>query len=121
MSTKNSAFLSRTATLINLAQQRIQQAPRVVREGRVVRATGLVLEAAGMNLPVGAACQIYTPHAEHTWSDAEVEGIDHRLTCLMSRENMSNIEPGAKISVHATQPDPFRSVWLIGHRSDPSH
>src|SRR5690625_2144416 len=121
MSTKNSAFLSRTATLINLAQQRIQQAPRVVREGRVVRATGLVLEAVGMNLPVGAACQIYTPHAEQTWSDAEVVGFDNGLTYLMPLQPLSNIEPGAKIRVLDTQPEPLLSVLRSGQSSVPDN
>src|SRR5690625_4670634 len=121
MSTKNSAFLSRTATSINLAQQRIQQAPRVVREGRVVRATGLVLEAVGMNLPVGAACQIYTPHAEQTWSDAEVVGFDNGLTYLMPLQPLSNIEPGAKIRVLDTQPEPLLSVLRSGQSSVPDN
>lgn len=40
------------------AQQRVQAIEPSLRSGRVVRATGLVLEATGLKLAVGAACKV---------------------------------------------------------------
>ncbi len=40
------------------AQQRVQAIEPTLRSGRVVRATGLVLEATGLKLAVGAACKV---------------------------------------------------------------
>ncbi|HLR30708.1 MAG TPA: FliI/YscN family ATPase [Paenalcaligenes sp.] len=90
-------FLSRSLRILELAQQRVNQTPRLQREGRIIRATGLVLEAVGLNLPIGAACQIFTPHATHPWSDAEVVGFAKGITYLMPLQPLSNIEPGAAI------------------------
>lgn len=107
-------FLSRSTRLLELARQRVEQGPRLARQGRVVRATGLILEAIGMNLPIGAACQIYTPHASKTWSDAEVVGFDNGLTYLMPLQPLSSIEPGAAIRVVDTPAPPLRTVLHSG-------
>lgn len=110
MNAPDSTFLSQSRRLLTLARQRVQQPPRLQRQGRVVRATGLVLEAIGMNLPVGAACQIYTPHANTPWSDAEVVGFDNGLTYLMPLQPLSGIEPGTAIRAVATPVTPLRTV-----------
>lgn len=106
--TTEDRFLSRSFSILKHAQQRIAQAPRLQRQGRVVRATGLILEAVGLNLPVGAACQIYTPHAVHLWSDAEVVGFANGTTYLMPIHPLANIEPGAPIRALPTPIEPLR-------------
>src|SRR5699024_3013136 len=83
--------------------------PRLQREGRIIRATGLVLEAVGLNLSVGAACQIYTPHAAQPWSDAEVVGFANGITYLMPLQPLSNIEPGAVIRPLAVRTESLRN------------
>src|SRR5690625_178825 len=102
-------FLSRSLRILELAQQRIAHAPRLQREGRIIRATGLVLEAVGLNLSVGAACQIYTPHAAQPWSDAEVVGFANGITYLMPLQPLSNIEPGAAIRPLAVRTESLRN------------
>lgn len=108
MTIKN-GFLSRSQAVLELAQQRIAHAPRLQRQGRVVRATGLILEATGLNLPVGAACQIHTPHAPNTWSDAEVVGFANGATYLMPIQPLANIEPDAAIRALCTPAESLSS------------
>src|SRR5690625_927236 len=97
MSLPNTSFLSHTQRILRLATQRVRNTPRLQRQGRITRASGLVLEAVGMNLPVGAACQIYTPHGERAWTDAEVIGFHNGTTYLMPIQPLANVEPGAAI------------------------
>lgn len=121
MNPSDADFLSRSVRLLELAQQRVEQAPRLLRQGRVVRATGLILEAIGMNLPVGAACQIYTPHANTSWSDAEVVGFDNGLTYLMPLQPLSSIEPGAAIRAVDTPTVPLRTLLRTGQEMLTEH
>jgi len=64
--------------------------------GRITRATGLVLHATGLRLPVGAACRIeITPGDD--WADAEVVGFDGQTLYLMPQSDMSGLPPGARV------------------------
>lgn len=118
MNTDN-GFPRRSLDILNLAQQRITQVPRLRRQGRIVRATGLILEATGLNLSVGAACQIHTPHAPQLWSDAEVVGFANGTTYLMPLQPLSNIEPGAAIRTLDAPIPPLRiDIKAPGNISD---
>ena len=65
--------------------------------GRVTRATGLVLEATGLRLAVGAACKIeISPRHDH-WADAEVVGFNGNTLYLMPQSDISGLPPGARI------------------------
>jgi len=64
--------------------------------GRITRATGLVLHATGLRLPVGAACRIEITPGEH-WADAEVVGFDGQTLYLMPQSDMSGLPPGARV------------------------
>ena len=65
--------------------------------GRVRRATGLVIEATGLRLAVGAACKIeITPGRDH-WADAEVVGFDGHTLYLMPQSDISGLPPGARV------------------------
>jgi len=50
--------LGRWLTSLDTLEKRITLAPTVRRYGRLTRATGLVLEATGLQLPIGATCLI---------------------------------------------------------------
>lgn len=69
--------------------------------GRITRATGLVLEATGLRLPVGAACRIEIAAGhddEHShWADAEVVGFDGHTLYLMPQSDTSGLPPGARV------------------------
>ena len=50
--------LSRWLGAMDSFEQRMTQLPETRRYGRLTRATGLVLEATGLQLPLGATCVI---------------------------------------------------------------
>ena len=52
------ARLGRWLNSLEALEQRIARTPTVRRYGRLTRATGLVLEATGLQLPLGATCLI---------------------------------------------------------------
>ena len=65
--------------------------------GRVTRATGLVLHATGLRLPVGAAVRIEIAPGHDHWADAEVVGFDGDTLYLMPQTDISGLPPGARV------------------------
>ena len=63
--------------------------------GRITKLTGLVMEAAGIQLPVGSAC--YVPLEEGRRVEAEVVGFDGDKLLLMPQSSVDGIVPGAKV------------------------
>jgi flagellum-specific ATP synthase len=63
--------------------------------GRITKLTGLVMEAVGIKLPIGAAC--YVPLAEGRRVEAEVVGFDGDNLLLMPQSNVDGVVPGAKV------------------------
>ena len=77
--------------------------PAVRRYGRLTRATGLVLEATGLALPLGAVCLVERqgePPAE-----TEVVGFSGNKLFLMPLENTDGLLPGARVFAAATDPE----------------
>lgn len=65
--------------------------------GRITRATGLVLEATGLQLAVGAACKIHLSPGQDRWADAEVVGFHGQILYLMPQSGISGLLPGAHV------------------------
>lgn len=65
--------------------------------GRITRATGLVLEATGLRLAVGAACKIEITPGQGYWADAEVVGFHDDTLYLMPQSDISGLPPGARV------------------------
>ncbi|HQN64398.1 MAG TPA: flagellar protein export ATPase FliI [Methylophilus sp.] len=63
--------------------------------GRITKLTGLVMEAAGIKLPVGSAC--YVPLEDGRRVEAEVVGFDGEKLLLMPQSSVDGIVPGAKV------------------------
>lgn len=92
---------------ISLAQQwsaqldsaalRIVASEPILHSGRITRATGLVLEATGLYLPVGAACRIEVSASQNRWADAEVVGFENNKLYLMPQSDTAGLAPGARI------------------------
>ncbi len=72
--------------------------------GRVTRATGLVLEATGLSLAVGAACRIEISPSQNLWADAEVVGFNGHTLFLMPQSDISGLPPGARVVPVETGP-----------------
>jgi flagellum-specific ATP synthase len=87
--------------------------------GRVTRATGLVLEATGLRLAVGAACKIEISPGQDHWADAEVVGFHGNTLYLMPQSDISGLPPGARIvpvepAVRTPVPLPLRALDEVG-------
>ncbi len=63
--------------------------------GRITKLTGLVMEAAGIKLPIGSAC--YVPLSGGRRVEAEVVGFDGDKLLLMPQSSVDGVVPGAKV------------------------
>jgi flagellum-specific ATP synthase len=63
--------------------------------GRVIKVTGLVMEAVGIKLPVGSACTIHLQN--ETKIEAEVVGFDKDRLFLMPQSDLDGVTPGAAV------------------------
>ena len=63
--------------------------------GRIIKLTGLVMEAAGIKLPIGSAC--YVPLTGGRRVEAEVVGFDGDKLLLMPQSGVDGVVPGAKV------------------------
>jgi flagellum-specific ATP synthase len=65
--------------------------------GRITRVTGLVIEAAGLHLPIGSLCHIPLP--DDKFVDAEVVGFENDRLLLMPQGSTEGIGPDSKILI----------------------
>ena len=85
---------------LNSVTQRVATAPHYQASGRVVRATGLVLEAVGLRTPLGSACriEITAPGSDRPdFAEAEVVGFSGDKLFLMPLAEISGLVPGARV------------------------
>ena len=78
-------------------QHRIAATESWLQSGRITRATGLILEATGLRLAVGAACRIEITAGTNHWADAEVVGFNGQTLYLMPQGDISGLPPGARV------------------------
>jgi flagellum-specific ATP synthase len=80
---------------------RIESVPRWRRSGRVVRATGLIIETVGLQVPLGGGCLIELPSAygeeEPGFAEAEVVGFQEDKLFLMPLAGITGLQPGARV------------------------
>ncbi len=79
------------------AAHKVAQAPVATVCGRITRAAGLVLEATGLRLPVGAACRIEMGPGDAAWALAEVVGFRDDTLFLMPQTEVAGLPPGARV------------------------
>ncbi|QHM73232.1 flagellar protein export ATPase FliI [Mixta intestinalis] len=83
---------------IDEKEQRIAQIAGSRRYGRLTRATGLVMEAVGLALPIGTLCRVERDSAHGgDCVESEVVGFNGQVLYLMPLENMEGILPGARV------------------------
>jgi len=80
-----------------LAQRsKLSSLPLSVREGRVKRVSGLLIEVEGLPLSIGAqACVENT--RQGAWIDAECIGFESNTTFLMAFDQVTGLSPGAVV------------------------
>ena len=90
--------LSRWLQAIDDKEQQMASLPGTRRYGRLTRATGLVLEAVGLTLPIGTLCRIERDGAHGgDCVESEVVGFNGQMLYLMPLENTDGVLPGARI------------------------
>ena len=72
--------------------------------GKLVRVTGMVMEAVGLKLPVGSACTVSLPDGRAV--EAEVVGFAGDKVFLMPLTNVQGLLPGAEVRPLAMQHAP---------------
>jgi FliI/YscN family ATPase len=77
-------------------ERRIAEVPRLPRYGRVVRVTGLVVEATGLDIGLGEVCRVSSLATAHS-ALAEVCGFHERGILLMALGELEGIHPGAMV------------------------
>lgn len=88
---------------LELWQKKIDALPGWQRYGHLTRATGLVMEATGLQAPLGATCNIERPGDSGVeWIESEVVGFNGKSLFLMPLEHVDGLVPGAR-------------VWLPNH------
>ncbi|MEH0873342.1 flagellar protein export ATPase FliI [Pectobacterium cacticida] len=98
------ARLGRWLSSLDAVEQRIGDTPSVRRYGRLTRATGLVLEATGLHMPLGATCLIERQTgAQVEEVESEVVGFNGQKLFLMPLEDVEGITPGARVYARAGQ------------------
>ncbi|MHB0775314.1 hypothetical protein [Halomonas sp. WWR20] len=94
--------------VLGKVNQRIDALPPYQSHGRITRATGMVLEAVGLRLPLGSACQIELfAHDKaagepgrakaQRYAEAEVVGFAGEKLFLMPLGEISGLLPGARV------------------------
>lgn len=95
--------LSRWLTSLDKFEERISQTTTIRRYGRLTRATGLVLEATGLQLPLGATCLIERHNGSEVQEvESEVVGFNGQHLFLMPLEDVEGIVPGARVYARVT-------------------
>ncbi|MFB9847303.1 flagellar protein export ATPase FliI [Oceanisphaera arctica] len=86
---------------MNKVGSRIESLPGYRASGRIIRATGMVLEAVGLRVPLGSACRIELSSPDGSpqdrFAEAEVVGFAGERLFLMPLEELSGLAPGAKV------------------------
>lgn len=76
-------------------QHKIEKIPKTARIGKLVKATGMALEAKGIKLPLGASCLVEKSELSHV--ECEVVGFSGESLYLMPLSNIEGIQLGAKV------------------------
>lgn len=90
--------LTRWLNTLDNFEEKMSLLPAVRRYGRLTRATGLVLEATGLQLPLGATCVIERQDGNETREvESEVVGFNGQRLFLMPLEEVEGVLPGARV------------------------
>ncbi len=86
--------IARWSQVLDACQGKPLRVAPHLRSGRITRATGMVLEAVGLRLPLGAACRI---ELTDVFAEAEVVGFAGETLYLMPLVETHGLQPGARV------------------------
>lgn len=84
------------ADQLEMRRQHLAQTPRSIREGKLKRVSGIVLEVEGLPMSIGTGATILSELGGKTY-DAECIGFNGAITYLMPIDTMEGISPGALV------------------------
>lgn len=85
-------------TRLNSVSEGIEKSVPFQVSGRITRAAGMILEAVGLQIPVGGVCRIELKNGtEVSYAEAEVVGFSDDRLFLMPLEEISGLQSGARI------------------------
>lgn len=87
--------LSRWSGFLGRCQDAVSHATPLLASGHLTRINGLVMEAAGLKLPLGSSCRILPVGG--TPIEAEVVGFNGERLFLMPSEDVYGLSPGASV------------------------
>ncbi len=82
--------------------------------GRLIRVTGMVMEATGLRLAVGSCCTVRLPNAQAV--EAEVVGFSEQRLLLMPATDVYGVVPGARIVATEIAPARPRLTAMVHPR-----
>ncbi|MHA1066725.1 FliI/YscN family ATPase [Enterobacter ludwigii] len=103
-------------TLLNKLEQENCQIPPAQIYGKLLRVTGLLLEATGCSLSIGQRALVESKNGD--WVETEVVGFNQDRTFLMPVELVTNLFPGARVSTHAEESKLIVGPDLLGRILD---
>lgn len=90
--------LKKWLTALDSVEEKFAEMPDFRQYGKLTRATGLVMEAVGLKLPIGALCIIERQTGSAiTPIESEVVGFNGPILYLMPLEHVDGILPGARV------------------------
>ena len=85
-------------------RERLTATPRSIREGKLKRVSGIVLEVEGLPLSIGSSATIVSQAGDLSF-DAECIGFNGGITYLMPLDQVEGIAPGALVYPASTPVD----------------
>ncbi|MEI7611308.1 MAG: flagellar protein export ATPase FliI [Betaproteobacteria bacterium] len=104
--TTDNPHLSGWAGFLDNCRDSAAQASPLLPSGHLTRINGLVMEAAGLKLPLGSSCRILPVGGSPI--EAEVVGFNGERLFLMPSEDVYGLSPGAKVVAQETPTIPPR-------------
>jgi len=91
-----SPLLSEFQSRLHLQSEMLKETPRSIREGKLKRVSGIVLEVEGLPMSIGSGATIVSQAGDLSF-DAECIGFNGGITYLMPIDTVEGIAPGALV------------------------
>lgn len=106
-------YSERWRDFLGSVHNRVAPASPYQRSGRLTRINGLVMEASGLKLPLGAGCEVQSAGGGKV--EAEVVGFQGEKLFMMPTEDVFGLAPGAPVFPIEPPPTPLK----IGEKATP--
>ena len=91
-----SPLLTEFQSQLHLQSEMLKETPRSIREGKLKRVSGIVLEVEGLPMSIGSGATIVSQAGDLSF-DAECIGFNGGITYLMPIDTVEGIAPGALV------------------------